>query len=397
MLLGLCVFLGWQPMGQMQANGQATMQRPIVIAHRGASGFLPEHTLGAYQLAILQGADFIEPDLVVTRDGVLIARHENELSTTTDIVAHPEFADCRTTKTIDGVVTSGWFSEDFSLAEIKMLRARERIPDIRPHNTQFDASFTVPTLSEILRLVRLVERTTGRKIGLYPETKHPTYFAHAGTHLDGAPINLSLGQLLVDALVAEDFTDPSRVFIQSFEFANLIELHTTIMPQAGIDLPLIQLYGDMRSRPYDMVFHAGRGAGLQTMYGPLSTLVEGGISPRTGYRALTTPAVLDALAETYASGVGAWKNSLVADQSLAASPFLTAALKAGLRVYPYTFRAEAPFLARNPDGSRLTMDQEIQHFLDLGIHGFFTDQPNRGVAARDRFLTTTQHQGDTTQ
>ena len=373
------------------------MNRPIVIAHRGASGFLPEHTLGAYALAILQGADFIEPDLVATKDGVLIARHENELSTTTDIAAHPEFADRYTTKTIDGVATSSWFSEDLSLAEIKILRARERIPDIRPHNTQFDGSFTVPTLSEIIGLVRLVEHTTGRKIGLYPETKHPTYFAQAGTHLDGTPINLSLGQLLVDTLVAKDFTDPSRVFIQSFEFANLIELHATIMPQAGIDLPLIQLYGDMSSRPSDMVFRAGRGAGLRNVYGPLSTLVEGGISPRTDYRALTTPAVLGALAETYASGVGAWKNSLVAAESRTASPFLTAALKAGLRVYPYTFRTEAPFLARNPDGSHLTMDEEIQHFLNLGIHGFFTDQPNQGVAARDHFLTTTQHQGDNPQ
>jgi glycerophosphoryl diester phosphodiesterase len=315
------------------------------------------------------------------------------------VVHHPEFADRRITKTVDGVPTTGWFSEDFSLAEIKTLRARERIPDIRPQNTQFDGSFTIPTLTEIIRLLKLVEQTTGRKIGIYPETKHPTYFAQEGTHRDGRPINLSLGQLLIDTLVAEDFTDPSRIFIQSFEFANLIELQNTIMPgagHAGIDLALIQLYGDITdasmqpkshfSQPYDMVLHATPGADLDKIYGDLEMRIEGGITAGTGYRVLTTPAVLHTIAKTYAEGIGPWKNSLVESESLEASPFLHTALDAGLQVHPYTFRAEETFLARKPDASLLSIGDEIQHILRLGIHGFFTDQPNEGVAARDHFL-----------
>lgn len=369
---------------------------PIVVAHRGASGFMPEHTLGAYELAIIQGADFIEPDLVPTQDGILIARHENELSDTTDVASHPEFANRHTTKTVDGVPTNGWFSEDFSLAEIKTLRARERIPDVRPKNTQFDGSFTIPTFTEIIRLLKLVEQSTGRKLGIYPETKHPTYFALEGRHLDGTPINLSLGQLLIDALVVEDFFDPDQVFIQSFEFANLIELQNRIMPDARLDVPLVQLYGDVTdayvglksnfSQPYDMVFHATQGADLHKIYGDIGTRIKGGITFRTGYSDLLTPGVLSHLAKTYASGIGPCKNSLVEPASLRASPFLRAALDAGLQVHPYTFRAEETFLITKQDGSLLSIRDEIQLVLRLGVHGFFTDYPTDGVAARDRFL-----------
>ncbi len=404
-LVGLGLLSCWQLTGsikQMQAERQTIMQHPhrphhpIVIAHRGASGFLPEHTIPAYVLAIIQGADFIEPDLVPTEDGVLIARHENELSDTTDVANHSEFAERRTTKMVDGVPTTGWFSEDFSLAEIKTLRARERIPDVRPKNTQFDGSFTVPTFTEIIRLLKLVEQTTGRKIGIYPETKHPTYFSQEGRHLDGTPINLSLGQLLIDTLVTEDCIDPSWVFIQSFEFANLIELQNTIMPSAGIDLPLIQLYGDVTdayvrpksnfSRPYDMSFHATQGVDLHWIYGDLATIVAGGITLSTGYHSLTTQAVLTHIAKTYAEGIGPWKTSLVEADSLEARPFLQAAFDAGLQVHPYTFRAEETFLARGPGGRLLSVGDEIQYALRLGIHGFFTDHPNEGVAARNAFL-----------
>ncbi|MGH8501132.1 MAG: glycerophosphodiester phosphodiesterase family protein [Gammaproteobacteria bacterium] len=158
----------------------------IVIGHRGASGFRPEHTLSAYAVAIKQGADFIEPDLVATKDGHLIARHENDLTGTTDVSEHPEFADRQTTKMIDGVEVTGWFSEDFTLAEIKTLRARERIPDVRPQNALFDDRFEIPTLEEVIRLVERTEAMTGRKVGIYPETKHPTFFAKEGRFLDGA-------------------------------------------------------------------------------------------------------------------------------------------------------------------------------------------------------------------
>ena len=220
-------------------------QTPLVIGHRGASGERPEHTLEAYELAIQQGADFIEPDLVATRDGVLIARHENDLarvqldengqivldgdgnpivtSESTNVATLPQFSDRLTVKSVDGTLVGGWFSEDFTLAEIKELQARERIPGIRPDNTQFNDQFEIPTFAEVIQLVKDVEAETGQQIGIYPETKHPTFFQDEGTLLDGTtPINLNLGQLVVDTLVTEEFTDPSRIFIQSFEVSNLI-------------------------------------------------------------------------------------------------------------------------------------------------------------------------------
>ena len=155
-----------------------------MIGHRGASGYRPEHTLAAYRLAIRLGADYVEPDLVSTKDGVLVARHENEISGTTDVADHPEFADRRTTKTIDGRPVTGWFTEDFTLAELKTLRAKERLPQVRPDNTRYDGRFEVPTLDEVLDLVKEESRRAGRKIGVYPETKHPTYFDSIGLSLE---------------------------------------------------------------------------------------------------------------------------------------------------------------------------------------------------------------------
>ncbi|MFA6575913.1 MAG: glycerophosphodiester phosphodiesterase family protein, partial [Nocardioides sp.] len=157
---------------------------PIVIGHRGASGYRPEHTLASYRLAIRLGADYVEPDLVSTKDGVLVARHENEISGTTDVADHAEFAARRTTKTIDGRAVSGWFTEDFTLAELKTLRAKERLPQVRPDNTRYDGRFEIPTLVEVLQLVREESKRTGRSIGVYPETKHPTYFDSIGLSLE---------------------------------------------------------------------------------------------------------------------------------------------------------------------------------------------------------------------
>ena len=159
--------------GLTTANAESR-RHPIVIAHRGASGYRPEHTLASYELAIEQGADFIEPDVVSTKDGVLVARHENEIGGTTDVAAHPEFADRRTTKVIDGVALTGWFTEDFTLDELRTLRARERLPEVRPGSAAFDGRFGIPTLQEIADLVRRESERRGRTIGLYPETKHPT-------------------------------------------------------------------------------------------------------------------------------------------------------------------------------------------------------------------------------
>ena len=387
---------------------------PIVIGHRGASGFRPEHTLAAYELAIEQGADFIEPDLVATKDGVLIARHENEISGTTDVADRPEFADRKTTKFVDGVAFEGWFTEDFTLAEIKTLRAKERIPDVRPDNTIYDGQFEIPTLVEVIQLVKQVEAETGRKIGIYPETKHPTYFAEEGRRLDGSPIVTSLGQLLIDTLVAEDFTDPERIFIQSFEFANLIELQTEIMPAAGIDIPLVQLYGDTTdsflqpssnfSRPYDMYYNATQGKDLVEIYGLLARLVN--ITPTTGYGDLTAQSVITYLSRAYAEGIGPWKNSFLLREPIdppvdgdgdgnaeittrltgEVDPFVSFALKRGLDVHPYTLRSEEQFLTLNPDGTPQTIIDEVVQLLEFGVTGFFIDQPIDGVEGREVFL-----------
>lgn len=401
--------------GDAEASGasgaSAAHQRPdrqglIVIAHRGASGYRPEHTLEAYRLAIRQGADFIEPDLVATSDGVLIARHENEISGTTDVASRPEFAGRKTTKSIDGVPVTGWFTEDFTLAEIKTLRARERIPAIRPRNVRFDGLFQVPTFAEVVALAKRESRN-GRIIGVYPETKHPTYFAREGRRLDGTPIRISLGGKLIETLVEQGFTDPKRVFIQSFEVQNLIELKRTIMPDAGVSLPLVQLYDDIGGeKPYDMVYNVARGEDLDAIYGGLIHKIEGGIGATTTYGDLTTQPVLDWMRANYARGIGPWKVNLLPrvplDPKVDANgdgkaelgtrntgmvhPLLGRALQAGLLVHPYTLRAEEPFLTQTANGVSQTALAEAVQLYGLGVHGFFIDHPDIGVAAREVFL-----------
>ena len=316
---------------------------PIVIAHRGASGSRPEHTLAAYELAIAQGADFIEPDLVPTKDDVLVARHENAIAETTDVAAHPEFASRRTTKTIDGQTITGWFVEDFTLAELKTLRARERLPKLRAGNTAYDGKYEIPTLAEIIALAKRRTQETGRTIGIYPETKHPTYFASIGHPTD-------------DRLVAElrkagwDSAD-APVFIQSFEVKNLQHLH-------GItQVRLIQLM-------------AGEG-------GPAD-----GAAP--SYAAMLTPAGLRQIA-TYAYGLGPDKGQLW--QGDAPTTLVADAHAAGLKVHPWTYRAENVFLParfRRGDDPATHGDVagEIRAAIGLGIDGFFTDYPLIGVETR---------------
>jgi glycerophosphoryl diester phosphodiesterase len=361
-------------------NGQA----PIVIGHRGAAGDRPEHTLASYQLAIERGADFIEPDLVVTKDGMLIARHEPEIGGTTDVAKHPEFANRKTTKMVDGEAVTGWFAEDFTLAEIKTLRAVERLA-FREHT--FDGVFSIPTLDEIITLVKQTEKDTGKKIGIYPETKHPTYFEQKG---------YNTSQLLVDNLVKNQFTDPSRVFIQSFEVNNLKVLHDTIMPKAGIDIPLVQLldaydvaddgtllYQDVNARPYDFTVK-----GDTRTYGDLQTT--------------------KGLAEiaTYADAIGPWKRMIVsvktvdnngdgkpddlngdgvindADKvTLKPSSLVGDAHSAGLLVHPYTFRNEPRYLASDYGGNP---ELELRQFISLGVDGFFDDFPGTGDLVRDQ-------------
>ena len=317
---------------------------PVVIAHRGASGSRPEHTLEAYLLAIQQGADFIEPDLVTTRDGVLIARHENVLASvildaegqvlleggspvvhhaTTDVAERPAFRDRLTVKQVSGRRIGGWFSEDLTLAEVKQLRARERLPELRPQNARLDGQLEVPTLGEILLLVQLVEEHTGRRVGIYPETKSPTHFASSGRRLDGSPIGISTSRLLVEALVEAGFTDPARVYIQSFEVRNLLELQYELMPAAGIDLPLVQLLGDLRGgRPADLHQLHGESAEPDELYRLLLDALPGSEGEGTylgqlGYGTLATPRGLAALASIYAEGIGPAKEDLLPRERLA--------------------------------------------------------------------------------
>jgi glycerophosphoryl diester phosphodiesterase len=205
----------------------SAMDKPIVIGHRGASAYRPEHTLASYELAIEQGADFIEPDLVPTKDGILVARHENEISGTMDVDQHPEFADRRTTKIIDGVVMKGWFTEDFTLKELKTLRAKERLPLVRPANKAFDGQYSVPTLDEILSMLKKQNRGRKRPVGVYPETKHPSYFRSIGL-----PLEANLVKTLRDYGYNRH---PEQVFLQCFEVAGCRAL------RALTSLPIIQL------------------------------------------------------------------------------------------------------------------------------------------------------------
>jgi glycerophosphoryl diester phosphodiesterase len=327
----------------------ATMaaDRPTLIAHRGASGERPEHTIASYTLAIEQGADFIEPDLVLTKDGALVARHENEISTTTDVASHPEFASRKARKTIDGQSVTGWFTEDFTLAELRTLRAKERLPQLRPVNTAFDGQFPIPTFDEIIALAKAKSEETGRTIGLYPETKHPTYFATIG---------LPHEKSILAALKKAGYTKASDpVFIQSFEVGNLIAL------SGKTRLRLIQLV-DAEGGPADR--------------------------PGTSYAQMLSGEGLRAIS-SYAAGIGPAKDLIIRRTVLGgldgSTGLVARAHAAGLKVHPWTFRAENYFLPlglRNGINPRGTGDlgEEIRLFLAEGVDGLFSDFP--GIARK---------------
>jgi glycerophosphoryl diester phosphodiesterase len=304
----------------------------VVIAHRGASGERPEHTLESYRVAIEEGADYIEPDLVMTRDGVLIARHENEISGTTDVAEHPEFAARRRTQVIDGESFTGWFTEDFTLSEIKTLRARERLPELRPQNRRFDGHFAVPTFDEIMQLVMSANRRPGRNrpIGVYPETKHPAHFAAIG---------LAQELSLLDTLQRFQYAKPgSPVFVQSFDPRNLRQLRR--MTQ----LPLVQL--------------------LENELGDVGEIAK------------------------YADAIGISK-------ALATPEAVRAAQAVNLRVHVWTFRAENEFLPPDlklgsEPAAHGNLEAEIRRYLERGIDGFFVDFPALGVQARDAYISAAQ-------
>ena len=317
---------------------------PIVIAHRGASGLRPEHTIASYTLAIEQGADFIEPDLVLTKDNVFVARHENDITGTTNVATHPEFAARRTTKLIDGESHTGWFTEDFTLAELKTLRAIERLPKLRPDNAKFDGQFEVPTLAEVIALAKR-HSVGGRVVGIYPETKHPSYFAGIGHPMEA---------LLVAQLKAAGWDKPSDpVFIQSFEVDNLKRLH------GMTGLRLIQLM-DARGGPAD---HA-----------------------TPSYAAMITPAGLKAVA-AYAYGIGPGL-AMIEDSDAVPTTLVADAHAVGLRLHPWTFRAENAFLPKSlqvgtDPATHGHVDTAMRRYLALGVDGFFTDFPGIGVEVRN--------------
>ncbi|MFN3551648.1 MAG: glycerophosphodiester phosphodiesterase family protein [Novosphingobium meiothermophilum] len=339
--------------GAMTGNpASAEAQGPILIAHRGASGERPEHTLASYERAIDAGADFIEPDLVPTRDGVLVARHENEISGTTDVAEHPEFATRRKTVVIDGESVTGWFTEDFTLAELRTLRARERLPDLRPANTRFDRLWQVPTFAEVQALVRAKEAETGRRIGIYPELKHPTWFSQHG--IDTAALLMPM----LEAAGYRSAQDP--VFIQSFE-AGVLE---RLRPLTGIRL--VQLMA-----------------------------AEGGPPDRPGERFATMAGEkgLRRLARTV-DAVGV-ETAMVLDADGRPTPFVRTAHAAGLKVHVWTLRCENAFL---PARWRIGSDPAAKgdcaaawHALvSAGVDGIFTDNPRESHAARTGALLPAQ-------
>jgi glycerophosphoryl diester phosphodiesterase len=327
---------------------------PIVIGHRGASGYRPEHTLASYELAARMGADYVEPDLVSTKDGVLVARHENEIGGTTDVADHPEFAGRRTTKTIDGVAVTGWFTEDFTLRELKTLRAKERIPDIRQRNTIYNGRFEVPTFQEVIDLTKRLSKELDRPIGIYPETKHPSYFRSIGLPLEPG---------LVRTLNKNGLNKKgAKVFVQSFEVGNLKALNRELK------VPLVQLLDAKAKQPPDFVISG---------------------DPRT-YGDLATPQGLKDIAR-YADGVGPSKDYIVprdaSGASLPPTTFVTDAHKAGLLVHPYTFRNENTFLpaelrsSANPADYGNAIAEDLQ-FFKLGVDGIFTDNTDTAIEAR---------------
>ena len=322
------------------------MSAPQVIAHRGASGERPEHTASAYRLAVEQGADVIEPDLVMTRDGQFVVRHENEIGGTTDVADRPAFAARKTTKSIDGVQTTGWFTEDFTLAELKTLRARERLPLLRPANTAWDDQEPILTFDEVVAIARKATARTGRVIGVAPELKHPSYFASLGLPMEDA---------FVAALERHGLTSADApILIQCFEVGPLQRL------RARIDAPPLQL--------------------MSVTGGPADR-------PDLTYAAMSTPEGLHAVA-AYAEAIGVETEMILPRDamglSLTPTSLIADAHAAGLKVVVWTFRAENAFL---PLEHRLGADHGdlsayLKTFYALGVDAVFSDFPGVAVAAR---------------
>ncbi|WP_447510670.1 glycerophosphodiester phosphodiesterase [Acinetobacter geminorum] len=334
----------------------------LVVGHRGASALRPEHTLASYQKAIDDGADFIEPDLVSTKDGVLVTRHENEIGGTTNVSTLSQFADRKTTKNIDGKDLTGWFTEDFTLSELQQLKARERIPEFRPANTAYNDLYPVPTLEQVIELAEANYKKTGKIIGLYIETKHPTYFKNQ---------KLAMEDTLLKTLAKYEYTrEIAPVYLQSFEVQNLIDLKNELDLHKTIKhAQIIQLYDAKTAQPADFV--------------------ESGETKT--YADLATAQGLKDVAK-YANGVGPSKGYILNfndNGSVQTTSFITDAHTAGLKVHPYTFRPENNYLPtplkcsqdkpaeRCPSGAL----KEFEAYFKAGVDGVFTDDPALGREA----------------
>jgi glycerophosphoryl diester phosphodiesterase len=361
--LAIAITLGIPMSAAAHATGKPAAEKPIaakvlVIGHRGASALRPEHTLASYAKAIADGADFIEPDLVMTKDGVMVARHENEISGTTDVATHPEFAARKTRKSIDGHEVSGWFTEDFTLAELKTLRARERLPQLR--STQYDGQFQIITLDEIIDFVAAESAAHGRVVGIIPEIKHGTYFSKLG---------LPMEDKLFATLAAHSYTRKAPVEIQSFEIGNLKYLRGKLAGGDHKNIRLLQLLDSADQQPYDVTAAGGQ----------------------LSYAQMMTPAGLREIA-AYADAIGPNIRAIIPlkpDGTLAAPTTLVHnAHAARLELHPYTFRPENYFQPKNLwQGSDPRMFNavgsiaEIRAYLDAGIDAFFTDDPALGRKA----------------
>lgn len=337
-------------LGAAQAQSDtdsAAAPRPLIIAHRGASGDRPEHTLAAYELAIDKGADFIEPDLVVTKDLVLVARHETELSGTTNVASIEEFEDRRKTAEIGGRTVAGWFAEDFTLAELRTLRVRERVPGARPANIAFNGLYQIPTFDEIVQLVRAKEAETGRQIGLYPELKIPTWLLQeAGIDV----IDLLVAQLQKHGLDGAD----ANAFVQVFEVGPLQRLDKLV------DTPLVLLIAP-EGGPYD--------------------------EPDMRWSDMLSPTGLEEIA-AYADGIGPWLGHVLDPATMAQTGLVARAQAFGLKVHPWTLRKENGFLppalqsegGPSADGQYRTLWRAA---LASGADGFFTDNVSEFIALVD--------------
>lgn len=354
--LGLGVMMTAAPAAASPGNPSNT----LVFAHRGASALRPEETLAAYEKAIADGADFIEPDLVPTKDGVLVARHESNIIETTDVANHPEFAARRTTKVIDGKSQEGWFTEDFTLAELKTLRAKERLGALRGESKGYDGQFEIATFDEIVALAARSRTTRGGPVGLIPEIKHSTYFAGLGFDMEAK---------LIAAIKASAYLQSAPLIVQSFEIANLKRLHRDLAGMANVELMQLIETPDV-PQPADVV----KARGKLTYEDMLSAK---GLAEIAKYAQWVAPQLRRVITLDAEEKVGP-RTAVLAD-----------AHRAGLKVAVFTFRPENRFLpynfrygepnARWPQG----MVADVAKFLVAGIDGFFTDDPLPGRVAVD--------------